>query len=154
MNKQEQLAEAISVATRAHSKQFDKGGKPYVLHPLHLMSQLMYDTELATIAVLHDVVEDSDFDLYYFVFNKYSRRVIEALDLLTHKKEDTYEQYINKISTSYDAIRVKLEDLAHNSDITRLKGVSVKDLDRMEKYHRAYLLLSKTKAGYEVSAHE
>ena len=63
MNKQEQLAKAIEIATKAHSGQFDKAGKPYILHPLHLMQQCLFDPELAAIAVLHDVIEDSEWTM-------------------------------------------------------------------------------------------
>jgi (p)ppGpp synthase/HD superfamily hydrolase len=141
MKKYEQLELAIRIATKAHKGQFDKGGKPYILHPLHLMHQLMYDPVLATIAVLHDVIEDSDTALQGLKVLGFSPRVLEALDLLTHKKGVSYSMYIAGVSTSLDAIKVKRKDLEHNSDITRLKGVTKKDLERIEKYHRAFLFL-------------
>ena len=152
MNKQQQLAEAIEIASKVHLNQFDKGGKPYILHPLHLMTQLLFDTQLATIAVLHDVVEDSDGlvtlqDLRDYGF---SERVLSALYLLTHEKGDAYlEVYIEGIAGNYDAIRVKRKDLEHNSDITRLKGIKPKDLVRMEKYHTAFLMLGEAKKNFE-----
>ena len=136
-----QLAHAIEVATEAHHGQFDKGGKPYILHPLHLMSQLMFDIELATIAVLHDVVEDSEWTIDLLTYNGFSDRVTTALELLTHDPDDSYEQYIDRISYSKDALRVKRKDLEHNSDITRLKGIKEKDLERMAKYHKAFIFL-------------
>ena len=140
------LAKAISIAAQAHEGQVDKSGKAYILHPLHLMNQLMYDEELAIIAVLHDVVEDSDVDeddLYRLGFSK---RVISALDLLTHKEWDSYEDYIEGICTNQDAITVKRKDLEHNSCITRLKGVRPKDLVRIEKYHKAFLKLGEARS--------
>ena len=145
MNKQKQLARAIEIATEAHSGQFDKGGKPYILHPLHLMGQLMFDTQLATIAVLHDAVEDSHWTLNDLSASGFSPRVINALILLTHDKSFSYEMYIESICTNYDAIRVKRKDLEHNSDITRLKGITEKDLARVEKYHRAFMRLGEAK---------
>lgn len=141
MNKQKQLAKAIEIATTAHSGQFDKGGKPYILHPLHLMNQLMFDVELATIAVLHDVVEDSEVAIGGLITAGFSDRVVSALELLTHLPDKSYEDYIEGICNNYDAIRVKRKDLQHNSDITRLKGVKPKDLARMEKYHKAFIKL-------------
>ena len=147
--KKTMLGEAIVIATHAHAEQMDKGGMPYILHPLHLMNQLMFDTELATIAVLHDVVEDSkvtfkDLEEYGFSF-----RIINALRLLTHSNADSYSVYIEKIASNYDAIRVKRKDLEHNSDITRLKGVTQKDLDRMAKYHRAFTFLGESRKQFE-----
>jgi (p)ppGpp synthase/HD superfamily hydrolase len=145
MDKWKQLDKAIRIATIAHSNQFDKGGKPYILHPLHLMNQLMFDPELATIAVLHDVIEDSGYTIEFFIEEGYSRRVTDALQLLTHDPKEPYEDYISKIAINYDTVRVKRKDLHHNSDITRLKGVTEKDLKRMEKYHKAFLFLGEAK---------
>lgn len=150
MNLDAQLRDAIGIAVGAHENQFDRGGNPYILHPLHLMNQLMYDKELAAIAVMHDVIEDSHhWDLINLRIFGFSDRVLTALDLLTHKEEDSYQQYIDKISTNYDAIRVKRKDLEHNSDITRLKGVKEKDLKRMEKYHKAFIQLGKAKEEFK-----
>jgi (p)ppGpp synthase/HD superfamily hydrolase len=149
MNKQEQLAKGILTATLAHDGQFDKGDKPYILHPLHLMHQLMFDAQLATIAVLHDVIEDSLITTQDLRNDGFSARVINAVDLLTHKKEHSYTEYIYRIAGNYDAIRVKRKDLEHNSDITRLKGVTEKDLERIEKYHKAFTSLGVAKRDFE-----
>lgn len=106
-----QLGVAIQLATIAHSGQYDKSGKPYILHPLHLMSELMYDTELAIIAVLHDVVEDSEFTLEDLKYYGMSERVLAALKLLTHNKDQSYDDYITEIASSQDAITVKRKRL-------------------------------------------
>ncbi len=143
MNKQ--LGRAITIAVEAHKDQYDKGGRPYILHPLHLMDQLIFDTELAIIAVLHDVVEDSDWTIDNLYAEGFSTRVIKALGLLTHHPKDSYEAYIDDICMNFDAIRVKRKDLEHNSDITRLKGVRDKDLVRMKKYHNAFVRLGEAK---------
>lgn len=150
MNKQQQLAKAIEIATEGHSGQFDKAGKPYILHPLHLMQQCLFDPELAAIAVLHDAIEDSDVTIYSLYTRFFSTRVTDALELLTHDEYETYDEYINCIcdSANYDAIRVKRKDLEHNSDITRLKGITEKDLKRIEKYHRAFIKLGEAKMNY------
>ena len=140
-----QLAKAIYIATKAQHNQFDKGGKPYILHPLHLMNQLMFDPELAQIAILHDVIEDSDITLGYLRNEQFSLRVLQALKLLTHNKGQSYEEYIHQIATNQDAIKVKRKDLQHNSDITRLKGVTDKDILRMKKYHKAFILLGNSR---------
>lgn len=152
MNEQQQLARMIYIATSIHSKQFDRGGKPYILHPIHLMTQLLFDTQLATIAVGHDVIEDSNGDVTINSLREegFNERVLSALELLTHKKEDDYiTVYINNIAQNYDAIRVKRKDLEHNSSITRLKGISAKDNLRIEKYHKAYIILGEAKKKFQ-----
>lgn len=150
LSEQQQLATAISIATKAHAGQFDKGAMPYILHPLHLMTQLMFDLQLATIAVLHDVIEDSDYTLSDLRNDGMSERVLIAVELLTHKKGQHYlDSYIQGIASNYDALRVKRKDLEHNSDITRLKGVSEKDLKRMEKYHKAFIYLGEAKMVFK-----
>ena len=79
-----------------------------------------------------------------------SARVLLGVDLLTHKPEESYEEYIEGVCTNYDTIRVKRKDLEHNSDITRLKGVGPKDLDRMVKYHKAFTRLTEAKRGFQL----
>ena len=149
MKKYEALSLAISIATNAHEGQYDRGGKPYILHPLHLMTQLLFDTELAIVGVLHDVVEDSDITLDDLTLLEFSPRVVGALGLLTHKPGASYEDYIEGICSDYDAIRVKRKDLGHNSDITRLKGITEKDLARTKKYHKAFTRLTRAKRAFE-----
>ena len=149
LSKQAQLDVAINIASNARKGQFDKGGKPYILRPLHLMNALLFDTQLATIAVLHDVAEDSSVTLEDMAEAGMSLRVMLALDYLTHKPGVSYEDYIERVASNYDAIRIKRKDLEHNSDITRLKGISEKDLARMEKYHKAFLRLTEAKKMFE-----
>lgn len=144
MNQNKLLAKAISLAAAAHEEQLDKAGKAYILHPLRLLMRLRTnDAELMQMAVLHDVVEDTHWTLENLEKKGFSIRVLNALYLLTHRKEVTYSTYIKNIAENKDAIRIKLEDLRDNSDITRLKGVSEKDFKRMEKYHKAYTFLRK-----------
>lgn len=159
MNEQKQLALAIKIASEVHYGQFDRGKKPYILHPLHLMNQLLFDTQLATIAVLHDVIEDLlkgskthayiDLTLDGLLDLGFSVRVVSGLEKLTHDPDDDYPTYINKMYNNYDAIRAKRKDLEHNSDITRLKGVTEKDLERIEKYHKAFIMLGEFKRKFE-----
>jgi len=106
-----ELAAAIELATEAHKGAFDKGGNPYILHPLHVMNGLMFDKGLAAIGVLHDVVEDTDITLEDLTAMGFSTRTVGALALLTHLPSDTYDEYIRKIAKNYDAIRVKRKDL-------------------------------------------
>jgi (p)ppGpp synthase/HD superfamily hydrolase len=143
------LGKAIKIATIAHEDKYCKKEKPYILHPLHLMFQLLFDVELAIIAVLHDVVEGSHFTLKGLQRKGFNKRIINAVDLLTHNDEDTYEEYIDKMRDNYDAIRVKRKDLEHNSNITRLKGLSSKDLDRIKKYYKAFTTLGNYAKKFE-----
>lgn len=138
------LGLAISIAAQAHEKVTDRGGNAYILHPIRLMMRLRTkDQELMQMAILHDVVEDcSEYSLEYLASLGFSDRVIAALDLLTHKKEDSYDAYIDKIATNKDAILIKIQDLRDNADITRLKGVRDKDIERLKKYHHCYIKLS------------
>ncbi len=146
LNKENQLMVAIGIATDAHHGQKDMSGMPYILHPIHLMHQLLFDLQLATIAILHDVVEDSkEWDIKRLRKTGFSERVLVALDLLTHVKDVPYMEYIEGIAGNHDAIRVKRKDLEHNSDITRLKGIRPRDIKRMEKYHKAFLYLGEAK---------
>lgn len=148
---QRDLALAIKLASDAHLGQFDKQGKAYILHPLHLMSQMLFDTELAIIAILHDVVEDSDTTIQDLIIEGFTSRVIDALRLLTHDPKDSYEKYIAGICTNIDAIRVKRKDIAHNSSLTRLKGLRPKDHERMEKYSKAFIQLGAAKHNFKES---
>lgn len=139
------LGKAIAIASEAFKDTKDKGGQPYILHCLRVMDNLhTNDEELKIIAVLHDVLEDcKEFTLRELQDLGYSLRVLKALDLLTHDPNVLYDDYIKAISFNVDATKVKLADLKDNSDITRLKGLTKKDFDRMEKYHRSFVYLSK-----------
>lgn len=153
--KEEQLglAKAICIASAVHVTDLDKGDKAYILHPIRVMMRLRTeDPELMQIAILHDVIEDHPDVISFLDLQKkgFSERVIKALNLLTHKPSDSYDEYIERIATNEDAIRVKLEDLRDNADITRLKGVRKKDLKRMEKYHKAFLYLTEALQKFEV----
>lgn len=142
------LGTAIRIASESFEHTKDKGGQPYILHCLRVMNNLnTNDEELKIIAVMHDFIEDMFEDnpdkALQLLSKHFSPRVVKALDLLTHRKGVPYDDYIKIIATNNDARLVKLADLKDNSDITRLKGLSKKDFDRMEKYHRSYIYLSK-----------
>ena len=131
--------EAVLIAAENHLGQRDKGGKAYILHPIRLAMRLRTDDEeLMCIAILHDAVEDGKVTFNELQEKGFSARVIEALKLLTHQKGIPYEEYIYRMQGNYDALRVKREDLKDNSDLSRLKGVTQKDLARLNKYALAY----------------
>ena len=141
------LGKAIALAAQVFENVKDKGGQPYILHCLRVMNNLHTDDEeLKIIACLHDVPEDdprgAEVVLRELRLLGFSERIIKALDLLTHRKDVPYNEYIKALSFNKDARLVKLADLRDNSDITRLKGLRKKDLERMEKYHRSFIYLS------------
>ena len=140
MKRGEMLAKMLLIATNAHAGQFDKGGTPYILHPLKVMHYLKTDDEeLQCIALGHDVIEDTDVTYKDLQEAGISERVIYGIDALTKRLGETYEDYKLRVFASRDAMKVKLCDLRHNTDIRRLKGVREKDLERMAKYQRFYL---------------
>ena len=140
MRNGEMLSKALLIATNAHAGQFDRGWRPYILHPLAVMSILRSeDDELNTIAILHDVIEDSNVTFKDLADQGISDRVIEAVRALTKMPGQSYEEYKNAIFSNHDAMMVKSADLTHNSDIKRLKGIREKDIERISRYHRFYL---------------
>lgn len=137
------LAHAIALASDKFKDKYDKSGQPYILHCLHVMYKMPADDpELRIIAVLHDLIEDTDVTIADLRELGYSDRVLVALTLLTHDLAVPYDDYIKDIARHDDARRVKLADLDHNSRVTRLKGLRKKDHDRLEKYCRAFVYLS------------
>jgi len=137
-----QLAKAIRIAAVGFENKLDKGNKPYILHCFEVMRALRTnDEDLLCIAILHDCVEDKVCTMPDLYGEGFSPRVTTAVELLTHDKRDSYDIYIRKLSVSKDARLVKLSDLKHNSNITRLKGVSESDLKRMMQYHESYTFL-------------
>lgn len=140
MKKGELLGKCIVLATNAHLGQFDRSGKPYILHPLAVMHILnSEDEELNCIAVLHDVIEDTKTTWQDLRNIGCTHRIIAALAALTKLPGQLYEEYQEAVFNNVDAMIVKSADLTHNSDIKRLKGVSEKDIVRTAKYHKFYL---------------
>ena len=140
MKRGEMLDKMLLIVTNAHHGQFDKGGSPYILHPLKVMHYLKTDDEeLMCMALGHDVIEDTKTTYAELREAGISERVISAIKCLTKQPGQTMEKYKDVIFSSTDAMRVKMADLRHNSDIRRLKGVTEKDLARMAKYHMFYL---------------
>ena len=122
---------ALKLCFEAHKEQTDKNGMPYVFHPFHLAEQM--DDEYTTcIALLHDVVEDTDTTLEQLSL-LFPKEIINAVALLTHDDAVPYLDYIKAIKKDPLALKVKLADLKHNSDITRLDTIDEKALNRLEK---------------------
>ncbi len=131
---------ALKLSFEAHKDQIDKSGMPYVFHPFHLAEQM--DTEEKVIvALLHDVVEDTDYSLKDLENMGFPESVIQALALLTHDKNVPYMDYVARIKDDPIARAVKLADLKHNSDLSRLDFVDEKAIQRVQKYEKAIALL-------------
>ena len=132
---------AMKLCFEAHKNQLDKSGMPYVFHPFHLAEQ-MTDEETTIVALLHDVVEDTEYTLADLRNMGFSQEVCDAIALMTHDPAVPYLEYVAKIKENPIARAVKLADLRHNSDLTRLDRIDEKALVRVEKYKAAIKLLS------------
>ena len=126
---------ASKIAYKAHEGQTDKAGVPYIFHPIHIAEQ-MDSEESCVVALLHDVIEDSDITLE--ILSKYfNDDIITDLRVLTNKENDDYVMYIKRVKTNKLATKVKIKDLEHNRDLTRLDEVTDKDRKRSLKYWQA-----------------
>ena len=130
------LERAIVIAAEAHAGQVDKAGAPYVLHPLRMMLRLSTSDEMIA-AVLHDVVEDCGLSLEMLRADGFSEQVLEAIDSVTRRAEESYEEFVLRAASNSIGRRVKLADLRDNSDLSRIKHPTARDYARVEKYRRA-----------------
>ena len=139
------LDSAIALAANKFEGICDKGGEPYILHCIQVMENVRKwdDVELQIAAVLHDIIEDTNITAEDLLGMGYSPRVVRIVQAVTFPKGCDYDDKILEICDDQDAIKVKMADLEHNSQILRMKGISRKDLDRNEKYHRSYFILEK-----------
>ena len=141
--KGELLSKMLVLSTNRHAGQFDKGGNPYILHPLAVMQMdPTFDEEQQCIALGHDTVEDCGVTYAELRELGFTERIINGIRCLTKIPGETYEEYKEKVKSNPDAIKVKIADLRHNTDIRRLKGVSAKDMARMERYFHFYMELT------------
>ena len=131
---------ALKLCFEAHKNQVDKGCMPYVFHPFHLAEQ-MKDEDTTIAALLHDVVEDTDYTLEDLKEMGFSGTVLEALALLNHDPSVPYMEYVSALKSNPVARTVKLADLAHNSDPTRVDVIDERMAIRYEKYRQAKQLL-------------
>ena len=140
-SKQPMLELALSIATEAHRGQFDKAGVDYVEHPIYVASQVDSEEEKA-VALLHDVIEDSPFTAEELLLAGLPETVVTAVQILSKKKGQDYQTYLKTVKSNPLARAVKLADLKHNSDLSRLENITDKDLERLEKYKKAIDYLS------------
>ncbi|MCH1940021.1 HD domain-containing protein [Holdemania massiliensis] len=124
---------ALKVATEAHKGQKDKGGRDYINHPLTVASMCESDEE-KIVALLHDVIEDTDVTLEDLKKYGFSSKILEAIDCITKQPGVSYDEYLRKIKNNELARKVKIADMTHNSDISRILDPTSKDYARVEKY--------------------
>ena len=137
----EQTKKALKLCFQAHKDQWDKSGIPYVFHPFHLAEQ-MTDEATTVVALLHDVVEDTPYTLEDLKDMGFPSEITEAIALMTHDPAVPYMDYVKNIKGNPIARAVKLADLTHNSDLSRLDLVDDRAIRRVEKYAAAIKLLT------------
>lgn len=133
---------AYQIAEKAHAGQKDKAGQPYLAHPVHVAADLD-SVELKVIGLLHDVLEDSDWTREELIAEGIPEELVRVVDMLTHDEDvfPDYMDYIYMISKDPMARKVKMADLRHNMDLTRIPNPKQKDYDRVKKYQKAYAFL-------------
>lgn len=147
------LEKAIHIAVSAHQGMLDKAGAPYILHPLRVMLQMDTPEEM-TAAVLHDVVEDSDITIAQLREEGFSENVIEAVDGVTRRHKESYENFIRRAAQNPLSHKIKRADLKDNLDLSRLSKITDKDAKRIQKYHQALSLLESEAPGPALKAHK
>jgi (p)ppGpp synthase/HD superfamily hydrolase len=126
---------AIQIAEKAHEGQLDKAGKPYILHPLTVMAQ-MDDVESKIVAVLHDAIEDSDLTITELSQQGFPALITEAIAAITKLDGELYDDYLLRVMGNEIALKVKIADVRHNMDISRIANPTGKDFQRLEKYQK------------------
>ena len=137
----QQLDKAITIAIKAHDGQTDINGQPYIGHPFRVMNAGQTLPE-KIVGILHDVVEDSPWTIEDLENEGFCPSVLNGVDAMTKRDDETYETYLSRVKTNPLAVRVKLNDLTDNMDIRRLNELTDKDITRMRKYLNAYKQLT------------
>ena len=136
----EMTKKALALCFEAHKDQKDKSGLPYIFHPFHLAEQ-MEDEDTTIVALLHDVIEDTEYTIEDLKKAGFSQNIISAIALMTHDPQVPYMEYVRAIKSNPIARAVKLADLRHNSDMTRLDIITQRDEERAQKYLDAIVIL-------------
>ena len=134
------IEKSLQIALEAYAGQKDKAGKPYILHPLRIMGNMETEEEMS-VALLHDVIEDSDFTDTDLLDRGIPLKVVNAVSLLSKVEGQSYEQYIQGILSDELALKVKKADIEDNINVLRLDEINSFDLKRIEKYHKAWKIL-------------
>ena len=142
MDKQSQLQKAIQLAKHYHDGQFDKAGKPYFYHP-HTVASLVDDIDAKIVAYMHDLIEDTPVTKDFLLEQGFDANIVDAVVCLTKSDDDIdYLDYVSEISKNPLAKKVKIADLTTNSDLSRIKNPTQKDVERTEKYKKALKILN------------
>ena len=137
------LERAILIAVTAHTGQKDRGGKPYILHPLNVMMRVETEEE-KIVGILHDLVEDTNWSFEMLREEGFSPTVIEALESVTkYSENEDYDEFVQRSSNNKIGRRVKIADLQENLDITRVGDLAKEDIKRINKYKKALRTLEK-----------
>ncbi|MES9856984.1 MAG: hypothetical protein ABW166_10315 [Sedimenticola sp.] len=136
------VEKSLEIALKAHSGQRDKVGKAYILHPLRIMAKMERDEEMS-VALLHDVIEDSTFEAVDLLSEGIPQHVVDAVLCLTKGEGEAYECYLDRVLTNRLASRVKKADIEDNINILRLSTLTDRDFERIKKYHHGWQVLSK-----------
>lgn len=138
------LKKALEIAKIAHAGQVDKGGQPYIRHPV-TVSKMVKGQRAKAVALLHDVCEDSDVTLEDLKAAGFSKPVIAAVDAITKRKGERYRHYLMRVKQNRLATRVKIADARHNSDVSRISDYSTADVARSERYQNTIVFLKMNK---------
>lgn len=134
------LEKALVIATKAHEGQKDKAGAPYIFHPIRVSNRCRRDEE-KIVAILHDTIEDTDVTPDYLLSEGFPKNIVEAVLSVTRNEGESYEDFVIRSKQNPIGRQVKIHDLEDNMDITRLHSLSEKDLERLNKYLKAYRVL-------------
>ncbi len=134
------LNKAFEIAQKAHKHQMDKGGNPYILHLVRVAQRCTFEDE-KIVALLHDTIEDTDITAEYLLREGFSQEVVDGILSVTRQERETYEDFVRRAKKNRLGRVVKIHDLEDNMDITRLKEVTSKDMERLNKYIRSYRYL-------------
>lgn len=137
------LEDAIRIAAEAHKGQTDKSGNSYILHPLRMMMKMKSEAAMI-VAVLHDVVEDTDWTFNGLRENGFSEEILTALDGVTNRTGESYDEFIKRARDNPISCEVKIADLEDNMNVLRISKITPKDLERLEKYHKSWQTLTKS----------
>lgn len=142
MNFDELREKAMQIAIKVHKGQLDKGGNDYINHPVRV-ERMCTCQEDRLVALLHDTIEDGDITADYLLMQGFPREIVDAILSVSRNKDEDYFDFIQRCKVNPIGCRVKIADLKDNMDITRLKELTDKDIERLKKYHKAYNILKR-----------
>ena len=134
------IEKSLEIALKAYAGQKDKAGKTYILHPLRIMAKMQTEYEMSA-ALLHDVIEDSDYSAEDLLAHGIPSDVVIAVELLSKVKGESYDQFVDRVLQNPLATKIKIADIEDNINVLRLKSIRDNDLERIAKYHKAWLKL-------------